>query len=51
MLKITATENGTFRIFEPKTLMHISTKKTLQKDNSMQYVKLKKGQTINICSL
>ncbi|MGJ1226355.1 glycosyl hydrolase family 95 catalytic domain-containing protein [Sphingobacterium siyangense] len=51
MLKITATEDGTFRIFEPKTLMYVSTKKTLQKDNTIQYVKLKKGQTVNLCSL
>jgi len=51
MLKITATEDGTFRIFEPKTLMHVSTKKTLQKDNTIQYVKLKKGQTVNLCSV
>ncbi len=51
LLKITATEDGTFRIFEPKALMHISTKKLIQRDNTIQYVKLKKGQTVNLCSL
>ncbi|WP_104382388.1 glycoside hydrolase family 95-like protein [Sphingobacterium sp. HMA12] len=50
-LRVTANQNGVFRIFEKTDLQDLSSKKPLSKNNYIQYIKLKKGQTIQLGSI
>ncbi|QIH33349.1 glycoside hydrolase family 95-like protein [Sphingobacterium sp. DR205] len=50
-LRVTASQNGVFRIFEKTDLQDLSSKKQLSKNNDIQYIKLKKGQTIQLGSI
>ncbi|MDR2274722.1 MAG: glycoside hydrolase family 95 protein [Sphingobacterium sp.] len=51
ILKVTATQNGIFRIFEKTDLQDLSSKKQLTKNNQVQCISLKKGQTIELGSI
>lgn len=51
LLKVTASQDAIFRIFENTDLQDISTKKRLSKDKNLQYIKLKKGQTVQLSSI